>query len=50
MEITPINSVDKYKINNGFQGDITKKMHIDYLNIVYGRCNNKYNWLTQIYD
>ena len=49
MEITPIYSIDKYSIGNGNAGEITKKIHIEYLNIAMGK-NAKYKeWITPIY-
>ncbi len=49
MEITPVLSIDKYSINNGISGDITEKIHKEYLNVVRGiKIINK-KWLTPIY-
>lgn len=48
MEITPVFSVDKYLINEGKQGKITKKLHEEYLNIVTGKTGDS-KWLTKIY-
>lgn len=49
MEITPIFSVDKYIINNGFAGAITNKIHTLYLDIVTGNNPERMEWLTAIY-
>lgn len=49
MEITPIYSIDKYAIGNGKTGEITKKIHLEYLNIAMG-LNEKYKeWITPLY-
>lgn len=49
MEITPVFSIDKYVIGNGMQGDITKKIHEKYLEIVTGENEGYRNWLTPVY-
>lgn len=46
MEITPILSIDRYTIGTG---DITRKIHLTYLNCVKGRLANRKDWLTPIY-
>lgn len=49
MEITPIFSIDQYEINDEIQGELTRKLHIKYLDIVTGNDENKRNWLTEMY-
>lgn len=49
MEITPIYSVDRFPIGCGKQGEITKKLHLCYLDCVRGKLENRKNWLTAIY-
>lgn len=49
MEITPVFSVDRYVINDGIQGKITKIIHQEYLNTVTGKHANHKDWLTPIY-
>ena len=49
MEITPVFSVDKYEINGAEQGNITKKIHKIYLEIVSGKRLVNQDWLTPIY-
>lgn len=49
MELTPINSVDQYKIGNGNCGEITARLHQEYLNIVVGLNPMYSNWITSIY-
>lgn len=50
MEITPIYSVDRYQINNGVEGELTKILHSLYLSCVKGKMNNHLDWLTPIYE
>ncbi len=50
MEITAVLSVDKFVINNGLAGDVTKKIHNTYLNIVTGKIEEYKKWLTPIYE
>ena len=49
MEITPIYTIDRYPIGNGKQGEITKKLHMTYLDCVCGKLKNRKDWLTPIY-
>lgn len=49
MEITPIYTIDKYRIGTGEQGEITKKLHLCYLDAVHGKLENRKCWLTPIY-
>ena len=49
MEITPVLSIDKYVIGNGNIGEITKDIHITYLDIVRGKCEEFKDWVTPIY-
>ncbi|MDE6091310.1 MAG: branched-chain amino acid transaminase [Duncaniella sp.] len=49
MEITPIYSIDRYPIGSGEQGEITKKIHILYIDAARGRLASRKNWLTPIY-
>ena len=48
MEITPIYSVDRYKIANEI-GVITQKLHEMYLEVVSGNKKEYLQWLTPIY-
>ncbi|EOS69067.1 branched-chain amino acid aminotransferase [Lachnospiraceae bacterium MD308] len=50
MEITPILTIDRYKISDGKAGKITNCLHQLYLDIVTGREKSKKHWLTPIYD
>lgn len=49
MEITPVYSVDRYTIGNGTLGEVTDKLHKEYLNIVMGKSVNRKQWLETIY-
>ena len=49
MEITPIYSVDRYKIGEE-EGNITKKLHQIYLQMVTGKLDGYSHWLTEIYE
>lgn len=49
MELTPILSIDKYFVNNGLQGEMARKIHKKYLQVVTGREVIFMNWLTPIY-
>ena len=48
-EITPIISINHKKIGNGKSGIITKKLMLEYSNIVMNK-NKKYShWLSKVY-
>ena len=49
MEVTPIYTVDRYAIGTGEQGEVTKKIHLKYLECVQGRLADRNDWLTAIY-
>lgn len=49
MEITPILSVDKYMINKGKLGAITKDLYLTYLDVVKGNIEKFRDWVTPIY-
>ncbi|MDX2127774.1 MAG: branched-chain amino acid transaminase [Chloroherpetonaceae bacterium] len=44
-EITPVRSIDKYKIGTGERGEMTKAIQDVYFDIVKNG-NDRYNWLT----
>ncbi len=48
-EITPIISMDSKKIGNGKPGDITKKLMLEYTDIVMNNNDNYSHWLTVVY-
>jgi branched-chain amino acid aminotransferase len=47
-EVTPIRSVDGIKIGAGKRGPITQKIQDGFFNIVEGKSEDKFNWLTYI--
>ena len=47
-EITPISSIDNIKIGTGTRGPITKKLQDAFFDIVEGRTDDKYGWLTYV--
>ena len=50
MEITPVFSVDRYPVGTGLQGELTKKLHEKYLEIVTGNNDAYMKWVTPIYE
>jgi len=48
-EITPIISMDSKKIGNGKPGDLTKKLMLEYTDIVMNNNDNYSHWLTVVY-
>lgn len=49
MEITPVLSVDRYSVGNEEIGEITKRLHLFYLDVVKGKVNTFKNWVTPLY-
>lgn len=49
MEITSIFSIDHYQLGTGNIGEVTKRIHKEYLKCVKGELFNRKNWLTPIY-
>lgn len=49
MEVTPVLSVDRYKINNGEAGKITTDLHKAYLDAARGLIPELKQWVTPIY-
>jgi len=47
-EVTPIRSIDKIKIGAGKAGPITKKLQTAFFDVVEGRKEDKYGWLTRV--
>jgi len=45
-EVTPIRSVDGIKVGTGKRGPITEKIQNEFFNIVEGKSEDKFNWLT----
>lgn len=49
MEITSVLSVDKFVIGDGGMGELTKSLHLAYLDAVRGRLEEFRDWVTGIY-
>lgn len=49
MELTPVLSIDRFVIGSGDTGEITKKLHMRYLDVVKGKCNEFKKWVTAVY-
>ena len=49
MEMTPVLSIDKYAIGSGEIGEITKDLHMTYLDAVRGKLDEFRDWVTPIY-
>lgn len=49
MEITPVLSIDKYLINNGEIGTVTRNIHLKYLDVARGTGVKYKDWLTPVY-
>ncbi len=47
-EITPISQIDKIQIGSGKCGPITKQIQKALFDILHGRAEDKYNWLTYV--
>ncbi len=47
-EITPIRSVDRIQVGSGRRGPITEKLQKAFFDLVYGRTEDRYGWLTYV--
>lgn len=47
-EVTPIRSVDKIKVGVGRAGPITKQIQAFFFDVIEGRREDKYGWLTPV--
>jgi len=47
-EVTPIASVDRIQVGSGRRGPITEKVQARYLDIVTGKAEDRYGWLTPV--
>ena len=45
-EVTPVRSVDRIVVGKGQPGPITQQLQKRYLDIVEGRAEDKFGWLT----
>ncbi len=48
VEITPVRSVDRYKVGSGTRGPLTAKLQEDFFGIVQGRVEDRFGWLTPV--
>ena len=48
-EITPIRSVDRIPVGNGKRGPMTEALQKAFFDIVEGRVDDRYGWLTPVY-
>lgn len=49
VEITPVRSVDRIPVGTGSRGPITEQLQRHFFDIVQGRSEDVYGWLTQVY-
>jgi branched-chain amino acid aminotransferase len=47
-EITPIRAVDNRKIGEGRRGPVAKELQETFFNIVEGKVEDKFGWLTYV--
>jgi branched-chain amino acid aminotransferase len=47
-EVTPIRSIDRYKIGSGQRGPITKRLQEEFFAVVEGRKPDRHGWLTPV--
>ena len=47
-EVTPIRSVDKIQVGSGRRGPITERIQKAFFDVVSGRAEDRYGWLTQV--
>jgi len=47
-EVTPIASVDRIKIGAGKRGPVTEKLQSAFFDIVLGKVEDRYNWLSYV--
>lgn len=50
MEVTAILSVDKFLLNGGEAGQVTKQIYSKYMDVVTGKCREYADWLTAVYN
>ncbi len=48
-EVSPIRTIDKIKIGSGTRGPITQKIQRRFFDIIEGKAEDKYGWLTYVY-
>lgn len=47
-EVTHLRSVDRIVIGDGSMGPITRALHEAFFNILHGKADDRYNWLTPV--
>jgi branched-chain amino acid aminotransferase len=47
-EVTPIRSIDRYKIGDGRRGPVTRKIQDEFFALVEGRKPDRHGWLTPV--
>jgi branched-chain amino acid aminotransferase len=47
-EVTPVRSVDKINVGEGYRGEITRKIQETFFTIVNGENEDEYGWLTHV--
>ncbi len=47
-EITPVTKIDNLPVGNGKRGEITKRLQDAFFDIISGKIEDKYGWLTMI--
>lgn len=48
-EITPIRTIDKIEVGSGKPGEITQYVQKRYFDIITGKAEDQYNWLTRVF-
>lgn len=49
MELTPVLSIDRYMLGKGETGEVTRRLHMAYLDAVRGKLPQFMDWVTPIY-
>ncbi len=49
VEITPVRSIDRIKVGEGQRGPVTEQLQRHFFDIVKGRSEDPYGWLTPVY-
>jgi branched-chain amino acid aminotransferase len=47
-EVTPVASVDRIKVGEGKRGPVTEKLQSAFFDIVLGKVEDRYNWLSYV--
>ena len=49
-EVSPIRSIDRIPIGAGRRGPITEKLQRRFFDIIEGKAEDKYGWMTYVYQ